>query len=209
MKKVLDKLKSKIRINKKMATFLIGITIIAIVTGSIYATFLNNSDKLLVKNQIDTFINNIKDNNINYFSTFINAFLSNGIFVLFIWLLGLSIVGMPIIIIMYFLKVFILSFSVASIIVNYKLKGILLSFIYIFPHFIINIFAYMLLIIYAITLSLKIGHAIIKRVNVDFKPIMNKYIYILVFTIISCLLTALIEVFITPNLIKLIIPLIK
>ena len=49
----------------------------------------------------------------------------------------------------------------------------------------------------------------IKKKNIDFKILMNKYIKILIFSIILITLSILFETFITPFLIKIIIPFIK
>ena len=110
---------------------------------------------------------------------------------------------------LFFTKSFILGFSISSIILNYKLKGCLLSFIYIFPHHIINIFLLILLVIYAFAFSIKIINALFNKQTIDFKLITNKYLTVLVITIIGILITSLIEVFITPLIIKLLLPIIK
>ena len=68
---------------------------------------------------------------------------------------------------------------------------------------IINIFIYMILVMYSLSLSIKIFHTIVKRQTLDFKFIMHKYIKILIISIIVILITSAIEIFITPILMKL------
>lgn len=89
---------------------------------------------------------------------------------------------------------------------NYKVKGLLISLIYIFPHHIINILLYTILIIYSLALSVKLIYSIFKRKSIDFKPIINKYLYILLICIVGFCLTSLYEAFIMPKLINLILP---
>lgn len=209
MKKILDKLRQKIKSNKRMLVFLLGLMIIAIITGAIFATVLSKSDQGLVKDYIAKFFQNIETNKLNNLLAFKNSFISNLIFILGIWLLGISVVGIPIMLFMYFSKAFILGFSISNIILNYKLKGCLLSFVYVFPHHIINLLIFIFLIIYAFSFSLKIINALFKKKTIDFKLIINKYSIVLAICIAGIVVTSLIEVFLTPVFIKTILPFVK
>ncbi|MDD4282972.1 MAG: stage II sporulation protein M, partial [Bacilli bacterium] len=133
MKNKVDKLKSIFIINKQIIIFLLGLSIIAIIAGAFYITILNKTDQALIQNSINDFFNNIKTNNLNYGMTLKNALLTNIGFIVLIWLLGISVIGIPIIIFLFFSKAFTLGFSISSIIFHYKLKGTLLSFLYVFP----------------------------------------------------------------------------
>lgn len=202
MKKKMDKLKEIIASNKRIIIFLLGLTIVAIIFGAIFITILSKNDQGLVKNYLEQFLNNIENNKLDYWEAFKNSFISNLILILIIWILGISVIGIPIMIFIFFVKSFILGFSISSIIFNYKLKGCLLSFLYIFPHHIINLFLLMFLVIYAFAFSIKIINALFNKKTIDFKLITNKYLTILIFCTIGILLTTLIEVFLTPLIIK-------
>jgi len=204
MKKILDKLRNKIIINKKMVTFFAVITIIAIISGSIYMMVLSKNDQSLVKEEMTLFFDNIKNNKLNYFEVIKNTGISNITFIIVIWVLGLSIVGLPIVVVMYFSKIFILGFSLASIIANYKLKGLLIALLYIFPHQLINIIIYGILVIYSVSLSLKLLSTALKKKTLDFKLVMNKYLFILCLSVIVIIITSLLETFLMPNLIKIV-----
>ena len=209
MKIKLDKLKSILKTNKQIIIFLLGLSIIAVIAGAFYITILNKTDQTLIEKSIIGFFDSIKNNNFNYMFSFKNAILNNIGFILLIWLLGISVIGIPIIIFLFFSKVFTLGFSISSIIFNYKLKGTLLSLFYVFPHHIINIYIYIVLIAYAISLSLKIIDSIIKRKIIDFKLVMNKYLYVLLISFIVIIITTLLEVFMVPSLMKFIMSVIK
>lgn len=209
MKKILDKLKEKAKVNKKMVLFLVGLVIVGLITGSLFVTVLDKSDETLIKEYLSKFITNIDQNKLNYLDAYKNGLISNILFVIGVWLLGISVIGIPITIFMFFSKAFILGFSISSLIVNYKLKGCLLSFIYIFPHHILNIIVYIIMMIYSISLSLKIIDALIKKKTIDFKKIINKYTFILLFTTITIIITTTYEVFIVPNIIKALLPIIN
>lgn len=209
MKKILDKIKSNIGTNKNMLIFLSIIGIIGIIIGTILNIALNSDDSKLVSEFLDNFIYNIQNNNLDYKGSFLNSLISNLGYIAFIWLLGISVIGLPITIFIFFTKTFVLGFSISSIIANYKLKGCLLALSYVFPHMIINIFIYIILTMYSISLSLKIFQTIVKKQTLDFKFIMNKYLKILLISIIIIVITSAIEVFITPNLMKMAISILK
>lgn len=209
MKKQWDKLKSIFIINKQITIFLIGLSIVAVVAGAFYITILNKTDQSLVKTSINEFFNNINNNNLNYIASLKNIILTNVGFIIVIWLLGISVIGIPIIIFLFFSKAFVIGFSISSIIFNYKLKGTLLSLFYIFPHHIINIYIYIILIAYAISLSFKIIESIIKRKSIDFKVVMNKYLYVLLVSLIVIVITSLFEIFAMPAILKIILSLVK
>lgn len=198
----MDKLKIIIKNNKKSIIFLFILTAIALITGSIFSLMLNNNDKQLVSESITNFLNNI--NNVNYTETLKSATLEQSLLIFFIWLLGFSIIGIPIILFSFFVKVFTLGFSICSIITIYKAKGILIALFYIFPHHILNIINYAFLTIISLKVSFSLLYAIFKRRKMDFKPIMNKYLISLLISIILSMLAIVLEVYLMPNLMGLI-----
>ena len=90
--KLMDKLKKELRCNKKGLLFLLGITIIGFIFGVIFITIINKSDKLLVKDYIISYIDNIKNNKIDFIDNFKNIFFSNFSFILILWILGMSVI---------------------------------------------------------------------------------------------------------------------
>ena len=209
MKKVTDKFKLIIKNNKKIIFFLVIISLIAIIFGSLFSVMLNEGDKTLVNEYISNFFENIKNDNLNYALAFKNGGISIASFILIVWLLGISIIGMPIVLFMYFSKFFVIGFSVSSIIKSYGIKGCLLSFSYIFPHQIIYIIVYIILTVYSVKMSIKLISTIVKKDKMDFKPIINKYLLILLLSIGVSFLGLLFEVFVTPKFINLILPILK
>lgn len=198
--KLLDKLKREFKCNKKGIIFLLGIALIGFIFGCLFITIISNSDKIMVKDYVTTFIENIRNNKINYTDNFINILISNFSFIIIIWVLGMSVIGIPINVFYYFINSFILGFSVVSFILSYKLKGCIFSFIYIIPHSIINLMIFTLIVYYSINFSLTLIFAITKKKSINFKQIINKYLKILLFSSIVILLTSLYEGYIIPNI---------
>lgn len=198
--KKLDKLKKQFKFNKKGLLFIFGIAIIGFLSGVIFITIIKNSDKTIVKDYIESYMNTIKNHDINYLDQFKNIFLDNLSFIIIVWLLGMSVIGIPINLFYYFLKSFVLGFTIVSFILTYKIKGCLYALLYVIPHNLINIFIFSILIYYTINFSLTLIYGITKKKSINFKTIINKYLYILFISIGIILLTSLYEAFVLPNI---------
>ena len=208
MKQIIDKLIDAAKKERKKIIFLI-LALIGITMGSIFTTMLSQNDKVLAQTYIKDFITNINNNKLNYLDSFKSAFMSNVILILTIWILGISIIGIPVNIFIYFVKTFVIGFSLSAFILTYNVKGCLLGLIYIFPHHIINIAIYILLLMFSLNFSLKILKSLKSKKQMSLRLTFNRYIVILVFTLIVILLTTLTEVFVTPFIIKKIIFILK
>ncbi len=200
----MDKL--KIKINKKIFVFLFVLMLMGIIAGSIFTTILNSSDKELVINHLNEFIDNINNNKLDYLFALKNNIITNISYVILIWLLGISVIGLPIIIIMFFTKCFILGFSVGAVLTTFKAKGILVSLVYVFPGQVISLLFLLLLMMYSMSFTFKMIYAILKKKSIDFKLIMNKYFKILLIVLSVVILMNLYDTYLMPRLIKLLIP---
>ena len=72
---------------------------------------LNDNDSKLISEYLVNFFTTIKNNDIDYFATFINTTCTNALYVVIIWFLTYTLIGVPIILVIYFFKVFILGFT--------------------------------------------------------------------------------------------------
>ena len=209
MKKYLDKLKRKIKINSNLFVFLAVLTIIGVASGAIFSSLLSQSDKTLVNTYMNDFFKELETGNVINSSSLMNTLTFTSGFILLIWIFGISIVGIVLIIPFLFLKSFILGFTIGSIITNFKLKGIILSFIYIMPHHIINILIYILISSYGITVSYKLMSSFKNKKIFDFKKIMNKYTFILIFSETLLMISGIYETYAVPQIIKFVLKIIK
>lgn len=197
----MDKLKNIISSNKKIFVFLISLSIVALVFGSSLPIFLSSDDKKLVNEYLISFVDGVRAS-CDYLFLLKNSLINNGGFALIVWLLGVSIIGVPIVLFLFFSKCFILGFSITSIILNYGFKGILFSLVYIFPHQVINILVYALITNYSLIFSLKIIFLIIKKHDFNIRVAFNKYFKIFVFCLIVLILSSLYETFVSPVVFK-------
>lgn len=196
---------------QKKAYKIIGIfMIIMTIMGILFYFIISDKDQTLVVNQLKNFFLEVKKgDNLNYTGSLINSLTTNIIYVLLIWLLGISIIGLPVIVIMIAFKCFVVGFSISSIIATYGFKGILGAVTYTFPHQFIFLFILMLLGFYSINFSIRLFNSLFLKKYINFKDIMKKYIRILIISLIAAVILSLFEVYISTYFIKLFTLLIK
>ena len=205
MKKIMDKLFNTIKFDKRYVFFCLVIVLLGILTGSFFIIVLNNSDKSLVIEYIESFIGSIKNNNFNYIDTFKNTLIINYLFIFLISIIGITQFLCPLNILLLFYKSFIVGFSLSSFILTYKIKGLLLSILYIFPHLIINILLFSLLIAFTLKICIKTIKYIIKKKDVNMRLYFSKYLYTVLFVFMIITISSLYESFIAPYLLKFIV----
>lgn len=198
MNKIVNAILGDIKKDKKIYISLIIVMIISFVFGLFFITILTDSDKSLVLNHISLYFDNIKSG-----SNLYNNIMNNNITVILLWILGFSIIGFPIIICMLFYKGFTLMFSITSIIYNFRVNGILLSLIYVFPHLILNLLFYFIVSFYSFKLCLNLIGTIFNKTKIK-SNFYKKYIIVLIVSILFVTISALYETYLLPYLIKLV-----
>lgn len=189
--------------NQKILYLVLGIVIlIGIGTGLFYQFFIGKEMKVEIINQMNHFFQTVKDGSLNFSNTLTNSISSNGLSLLLIWVLGISIIGIPFILIHLFFKAFVLSFSFISIIANYHFKGLFLGLMYIFPHQVLNLVIWLLLSFYAIGFSIKLIKVLFFEKNINLKEHFKKYTKILFICSLMLILSSLFETYLCPWLLK-------
>lgn len=196
--------KNSIIKQKKVYLFLFVLIFIGMLAGGLFWFVISNEDKLLVSSDLTNFFNLIKDGtNINYTASLFNSIITNLLYIILIWLLGISIIGLPIILVMLAFKSFIVGFSISSIIAIYGFKGILGALVYVFPHQIVFLLLLILLGFYAMSFCIKLFKYLFLKQIINFKNTMRKYLKILIISCITAVIISLFETFISTFFIKL------
>lgn len=203
MNRIINRAKKNITAQKKKYLFLVTIILIGIISGFLFIFFISKEDKSLVKLELENFFNYIKLNDINYFDSLINSVSSNLLYLIIIWILGISIVGMPVIIFLLFFKGFVFGFSFSSIVVNYGVKGFLLATGYQMPHHLLMLACIILLGFYAINFSVRLFRILFLKENINLSMYFKKYNKIFLICIFIGLLCSILETFLSPVLINL------
>lgn len=197
--------KDKLYNQKRKYLFLLVIMGIGLLFGIIFLFLISKNDKTILVNEMNQFFSNVKDNKLDTTSTLINSISSNLLSISLVWLLGISIIGIPFIIFFLFFKNFVLGFTITSILSNYGFKGILLSLSYIFPHQLIYLIIWLLLSFYALSFAIKLGKVLFFKKNINLRDNFLRYVKIGGICLVASIIGSLIEVYITPHFINLFI----
>lgn len=192
MKKLIDK---KIIL---VSSILLGL---GILSGIIFFFITTSLDKMIVKNMMNEFVN-IKTN--VTFSTFINSFKYNIIYIVIITLSSLLVIFSPLVLLINYYKGLTIGFLISSIISTFKLKGILYFVAILFPH---HILMCILLILYSsimFKLSLKLLKVIYMNETINLNIFIKKVLILFLTSLIVCIIISLLEIYISPLLLGLI-----
>lgn len=203
MKLVNHGTKEEILKQKKKYLILLILSTIGIISGIIFIFTISKQDKLTIVEYMNNFFTGIQENKLNYTSCLFNSLLNNILYITIIFLLGISIIGFPIIITILFFKSFIIGFSFSSIIYTYGLKGIINAIFYTFPHQVIYLLIIILLSFYALNFSSRLFRYLFLKKNINFKEITHKYLKIYLLALIITLILSLYETYISTYLLKL------
>lgn len=193
-------MKKRIIKNKKLFRLIISI-LISFILGILYIAILSKSNKSMIKDNLELYFFSL--NKLNYIKALTNSLSTNLLYTIGIWLLGISIIGVPIIILLLLFKSFIIGFTISSIIYFYKFKGILIAIIYIIP-LVIDLYLIFFLSYYSLIFSNNLNRLLFLKKEINFKNIMRRYIKILIFVVIGIIISSIIEVYLIPNILKLI-----
>ena len=202
MKNVMDKLFNLVKFDKRYVFFNLIIVLTGIIFGSIFIILINTNDKSLVVEYINEFVSNIKNNNLNYTNTLISTLFINDIIIIVMIIFGISCILVPLNILILFYKSFIVGFSISGFILAFKLKGIIISIIYVFPHLIFNILILCILTSYTLKLSIRLISNTIKKKKINLGLYFKKYMYVIILFLILISISSLYETYIVPLLLK-------
>lgn len=192
MKKLIDK---KILL---VSSILLGL---GILSGIIFFFITTSLDKMIVKNMMNEFVK-IKTN--VTFSTFINSFKYNIIYIVIITLSSLLVIFSPLVLLINYYKGLTIGFLISSTISTFKLKGILYFVAILFPH---HILMSILLILYSsimFKLSLKLLKVIYMNEPINLNIFIKKVLILFITSLIACIIISLLEIYISPLLLGLI-----
>lgn len=203
MKEMYNNYKKELSKKNNILILISVVFILGLIFGSIYITILQVEEKTTILNQVNNYFTTVSTSFENKIDIFKNSLISNLTYIIIMWLLGISVIGMPIVFIMTFFKSFILGFSISSIFAKYGFKGIVGVLVYIFPSNIALSIFILFLSTYSIIISLKLANSAFTKKTINFKTFMGKYFFVLVIGILICILCSLFDGFISPYITRL------
>ena len=190
--------------NKKINYFVITVLVLGVLSGAIFLVMSSEVDRSSVIAQIENFFTNIANENIDNGLAIRNSLIINYLFVGCIFVFGLSMIGILLNIFLTYIKGFLVGFSIAAIFLTYSYKGIVAVLFYTIPVQIFNLFVVGALSIYSIMFSYKLLKIIIFKKGNN-RLMLKKYFIILMFCVMISFISSLLEVYVFPKLLKLII----
>lgn len=135
-----------------------------------------------------------------FYQNFIHYFKYIGV----IWILGLSIIGLPIILILLFLKGVFVGFTVGFLVHQLGWQGFAISFLSVVPQNLIIVPVMLLVSVISISFSLKlIGHLFGAKSSLQ-KPSLSEYIMIMLVVTLILLFVSLFEAYLSPIMLKMV-----
>ncbi|MDQ0269317.1 stage II sporulation protein M [Cytobacillus purgationiresistens] len=137
---------------------------------------------------------------------FQQSLFHNSKFIGLIWLLGISIIGLPVILILLFIKGMVVGFTVGFLVNQMGWHGFLLSFVSVLPQNLIIIPIFIVAATLAVALSLKmIKRQFMKKIGSPILPLFGGYMIAFAAAIICLGAAAGVEAFVSPTLMKTVI----
>ena len=187
--------------DKSIYVSLLIALLISFVFGMFFITILSSADKVTLKEYITNFFTSIKQGKIiSLYKTLIN----NNLGILITALLAFSVILFPLVIVIIFYKGFTLAFTITSLIYTFKIKGIILAIIYVFPSLIFNLVFYFIMCYYSFKLSLILFNKVINKDTTNINKFLKKYLVIILVCAIFVSLFSLYDTYLLPSLIKLV-----
>lgn len=199
--KLINLIMNDLKKDKSIYLSLLIALIISFIFGMFFITILSSTDKVTLKEYITNFFTNIKQGKIiSLYKTLIN----NNLGILITSILAFSVVLFPLVIVIIFYKGFTLAFTITSLIYTFKIKGIILAIVYVFPSLIFNLVFYFIMCYYSFKLSLILFNKVINKDSTNINKFLKKYLVIILVCIAFVSLFSLYDTYLLPSLIKLV-----
>ena len=199
--KLINLIMNDLKKDKSIYLSLLIALIISFIFGMFFITILSSTDKVTLKEYITNFFTSIKQGKIiSLYKTLIN----NNLGILITSILAFSVVLFPLVIVIIFYKGFTLAFTISSLIYTFKIKGIILAIVYVFPSLIFNLVFYFIMCYYSFKLSLILFNKAINKDTTNINKFLKKYLVIILVCISFVSLFSFYDTYLLPSLIKLV-----
>ena len=191
-------------IDKRIFTVVSIVLGIGFAFGIVFLICTSSFDKILIKTEISEYFSLIKDGKILTFSTFLNSFKTNFIYIFLITMFSIVYFISPLILFLNFYKGMVLGFYSASIILVFKAKGILIVLTTLLSHHLIVILT---LIIYSsimLRFSLNLLKCTREGENLNLKLFIKRVVILFLLALIVCIISSILELFLSTFILSLI-----
>ncbi|EID44940.1 stage II sporulation protein M [Parageobacillus thermoglucosidasius] len=184
--------------------FVIVLFLMGVIFGAIVVNSLNFGQKQDLYYYLTQFFGQVSKGNIaGARDMFQQSYFHNLKYVAFMWVLGISVIGLPIIFILLFLKGIVVGFTVGFLVNQMGWQGFLLSFVSVMPQNLIIIPAFLVMGVVSISFSLQmVRNQFMKRGHEPIFPVIMRYTAVMILISISLLVSSSLEAYVSPLLMK-------
>ena len=181
----------------KIFKTLVAIFIIGVFLGVISYYIFGIKD-----NSIINYFESIKNEKFNYGIGLLNSIKYNNKYLFFIWIFGLIFIFSIFIPFIVCFRGISVGFTISLIICTYKVKGLILALIMLFPCILLNEIIYLLESYYSISFANRTYKVFKNNKNITLKYYIKNYFLRYLILSIVLLISSLFEIYITSNILK-------
>ncbi|AVD56357.1 MULTISPECIES: stage II sporulation protein M [Heyndrickxia] len=194
-----------IRENSSIYAFVIALFLMGVIFGAVIVNSLSIAQKEDLFFYLKQFFGQVSTGKLAApEDLFRSSFLHNLKFLGLIWLLGISIIGLPLILVLLFLKGLVVGFSIGFLVNQMKWGGFLLSFVTVLPQNLLIIPLFIFTSVMAVMFSLNLIRKIFMKqaAHFAFFQLFLRYCTALLAVFIASLAAACIEAYLSPQLMQ-------
>lgn len=201
-----DTIKQHLRDHSSIYLFVFVLFLMGIIFGAIIVNSMNLSQKEDLYYYLNRFFGQVAEGKVaSSADMFQQSFYHNLKYLGLMWILGISIIGLPIILVMLFIKGMVVGFTVGFLVNQLGLKGFLLSFVTVLPQNVLLIPAFIIMCTVAITFSLKIIRQLFVKKSGSMEApftMFTRYVAVFIIIAIMALTASGFEAYASPLLMK-------
>lgn len=198
---------SLIREHSSIFLFVVVLFLMGVIFGALVVNSMGITQKEDLFYYLSQFFGQVSDGKVagNY-DLFLQSFFHNSKFIGLMWILGISIIGLPVILIFLFIKGMVVGFTVGFLVSQMGLKGFILALVSILPQNLIIIPVFVMMAALSVIFSLRmIKKQFMKKFAQPSLPFFKRYIFALLAAVILIIAASGIEAYLSPWLMKAII----
>jgi stage II sporulation protein M len=177
-----------------------------IVLGIYSARYMGDFEKTDLLSYLKNFTTTINSGTINYQAVFMETIKSNIIILIGVWFLGLTMIGIPIILIINIIKGFTIGFTISFIVNGLGIKGIWFSMLGVLP----QNFIYIPCVMVASVLAMEFSLTLLRdrnnsQLTSNILIRVTSYSFSFMLVLVIMFFGFFMEAYLTPNIVKLIV----
>jgi stage II sporulation protein M len=202
---------SYFREHSSIFTFVVILFLMGVIFGAIVVNSMSFSQKQDLFQYLSQFFGEVANGKMAQASDlFLQSFFHNSKFIGLMWVLGISIIGLPVILILLFIKGMVVGFTVGFLVNQMSWKGFMLAFVSILPQNLIIIPLFIIMAVMSMSFSMiMIKKQFMKKYGEPIIPLFKRYIIAFLIAVICISVSSSIEAFLSPGLMQTVIHLFK